>query len=710
MHIHRSPSIHRGWAARLSSYMLIFLASLTSTAAFAQASEKNLLESINTSTQQGGKIIVRVNFTTPLASVPAGFTVANPARIALDLPNTANGLGKSTVDVGEGDLRSISVVEVANRTRMVLNLSRNLNYTAALDGNALVLTVNAALPSVMKENAQVVKFADPTPTSSTQKQSIRDIDFRRGNNGEGRVIVDLSSPGIGIDIRQQGRNVIVDFVNTDAPRNLLRRLDVNDFATPVKTVDLIDQGGNARMVIAPKGLWEYSAYQTDTQFIVEIKQTKEDPNKLVQGNGYTGEKLTLNFQSVEVRSLLQVIADFTGLNIIASDTVGGNLTLRLKDVPWDQALDIILQAKGLSKRKNGNVVLIAPADELATKEKLALEASQQITELEALRTESFVLSYAKAADLQTLLSSGTQKILSKRGSATVDPRTNTLFVQDVPVRLEEVRRLVSQLDIPVRQVMIEARIVIADDKFSRQLGVRFGVGGGRGASNDVIGNGRLGVGNNIPTSSGFANGTATTAGNNVNLPVSGAAGSLAFTFLNLGNGNIVNLELSALESENRGKVVSNPRIVTADKKKATITQGTEIPYLTQAASGGSTVQFKPAVLSLDVTPQITPDDKVIMDLEIKKDSVGQLVSSGTGTIPSIDTKTLKTQILVDNGDTAVLGGIFEQVTRTDVTKVPFLGDIPFLGNLFKTTSKQEDKTELLIFITPRIIKDQLTIR
>src|SRR5258706_6676437 len=710
MHIHRSPSTYRGWAVRLSGYMLAFSALLTGAAVFAQDPEKNLLESINTSTQQGGKVVVRVNFKVPLASIPAGFTVANPARIALDLPNTANGLGKSTVDVGEGDVRSISVVEVANRTRMVLNLSRNLNYTAALDGNALVLTVDAALPAAAKDNAQTVKFADPSPAARTQKQSIRDVDFRRGNNGEGRVIVDLSSPGIGIDIRQQGRNVIVDFVNTNAPKNLLRRLDVNDFATPVKTVDLIEQGGNARMVIEPKGLWEYSAYQTDTQFIVEIKPTKEDPNKLVQGNGYTGEKLTLNFQSVEVRALLQVIADFTGLNIIASDTVNGNLTLRLKDVPWDQALDIILQAKGLSKRKNGNVVLIAPADELATKEKLALEASQQITELEPLRTESFVLSYAKAADLQTLLSSGAQnaqKILSKRGSATVDPRTNTLFVQDVPVRLEDVRRLVSQLDIPVRQVMIEARIVIADDKFSRQLGVRFGVGGGRGASNDVVGNGRLGVGGNISTSTGFASGAGTaTIANNVDLPVAGAAGTLAFTFLNLGNGNIVNLELSALESENRGKVVSNPRIVTADKKKATISQGTERPYQTQAASGGSTVAFKPAVLSLDVTPQITPDDKIIMDLEIKKDSVGAV----TGGIPSIDTKLLRTQILVENGDTAVLGGIFEQTTRTDVTKVPFLGDIPFIGNLFKNTSKQDDKTELLIFITPRIIKDQLTIR
>ena len=714
MHTHLSPPIRRGWAVRLSGFMLALSALTITSGATAQDASKNSLESINTSTQQGGKVVVRVNFKVPLTSVPAGFTVANPARIALDLPNTTNGLGKSTVDVGQGDVRSISVVEVANRTRMVLNLSRNLNYTAALDGNALVVTVDAASQGVTKENAQVVKFAEPTPASGAQKQSIRDVDFRRGNNGEGRVIVDLSSPGIGIDIRQQGRNVIVDFINTNAPRNLIRRLDVNDFATPVKTIDLVDQGGNARMVIEPKGLWEYSAYQTDTQFIVEIKQTKEDPNKLVQGNGYTGEKLTLNFQSVEVRALLQVIADFTGLNIIASDTVGGNLTLRLKDVPWDQALDIILQAKGLSKRKNGNVVLIAPADELATKEKLALEASQQITELEALRTESFVMSYAKAADLATLLSSGTQKILSKRGSATVDPRTNTLFVQDVPVRLEEVRRLVSQLDVPVRQVMIEARIVIADDKFSRQLGLLLGVGGRKGVSNDVIGNGRLGYASNISNAVSNANAVpdpitgliTTLTGNNVNLPVAGAAGTLAFSFLNLGNGNAINLELSALEAENRGKVVSNPRIVTADKKKATISQGTEIPYLTQAASGGSTVAFKPAVLSLDVTPQITPDDKIIMDLEIKKDSVGAITSG----IPSIDTKLLRTQILVENGDTAVLGGIFEQITRTTVDKVPFLGDIPIIGYLFKRTQKQDDKTELLIFITPRIIKEQLTIR
>ncbi len=690
---------------RLHLYAALLLGIAASFSAVSQDLAKNLLESINTTALQSGKVVVRINFREPLKALPIGFTVTNPARIALDLPNTTNGLGKSNVDIGEGDIRSVSVIEASSRTRMVFNLTRVLTYTATLEGKSLLITIDSASQSVIKDVVPVTKFAEPAPASAAVRQSIKDVDFRRGNNGEGRVIVDLSSPGIGIDIRQQGRNVIVDFANTNMPRNLVRRLDVNDYATPVKTVDVLDQGGNARLVITPAGLWEYSAYQTDTQFIVEIKPIKEDPNKLVQTAGYSGEKLTLNFQAVEVRALLQVIADFTGLNIIASDTVGGNLTLRLKDVPWDQALDIILQSKGLSKRKNGNVVLIAPSDELATKEKLELEAKQQIIELEPLRTESFVISYAKASDIQTLLSGGTQKILSKRGSATTDARTNTLFVQDVPSRLEEVRRLISQLDVPVRQVLIEARIVIADDKYGRELGARFGTGSGFTSSGRNVG-----IGANLGTTRGIANGGIPSGDLNVNLPVAGAAGSLAMTILNLGNGNIVNLELSALESENRGKVVSSPRIMTADKKKAIITQGTEIPYLTQAASGGSTISFKQAILSLDVTPQITPDDKIIMDLEIKKDAVGAILTGGTGGVPSIDTRTLKTQILVDNGDTAVLGGIYEQVSRTDTTKVPLLGDIPFIGNLFKTTKKQEDKTELLIFITPRIIKDQLTIR
>ncbi len=692
-------------AGRLFAYAAVLAGMVFSASAVAQSTQGNLLQSINTSTLQGGKVIIRANFKDPLAAAPPGFTVTNPARIAIDLPGVSNALGKNTVDIGEGDVRSVSVVEVSGRTRLVINLTRSLNYTTGLDSNSLVITLEGVPLSAVKETAQVTKFAEASVTLGVQKQSLRDIDFRRGANGEGRVIVDLSSANTGIDIRQQGKSILVDFINTNVPRNLVRRLDVIDFATPVRTVDVLDQGANTRMIIEPKGLWEYSAYQTDTQFIIEVKQLKDDPNKMVPGViGYGGEKLSLNFQNVEVRAVLQVIADFTGLNIVTSDTVGGSLTLRLKDVPWDQALDIILQAKGLNKRKNGNVVLIAPADELATKEKLALEASQQISELEPLRTESFQLSYTKADDVKRLVSDKDQRILSKRGSSTSDPRTNTLFVNDTLTKLDEVRRLIAQLDVPVRQVLIEARIVIADDKWGSQLGAKFNLAAGANRQGRNIG-----VAGNIDNAHNIVGGTTPLGADTpiaVNLPVVGAAGSLGINILNIANNNLIELELSALESDGRGKVVSNPRIVAPDKKKAIITQGTEIPYETQSASGGTTIQFKPAVLSLEVTPQITPDDKVIMDLEIKKDSVGQIFRN----IPSIDTKTVRTSVLVDNGDTAVLGGIFETVTRTDVVKVPLLGDIPVLGAFFRRTSKQQDKTELLIFITPRIIKESLTVR
>ena len=708
--------------------------------AWAQA--RNAVESIAFSSIQGGKIVVKVGLREPLPAVPQGFAVTNPPRIAIDLPETVNALGRNQVEAGEGDLKSISVVQTANRTRLVMNLARNLTYSQAIEGKQLVVTIDAAQASASGPAAAVTAptavttFAEPPPGITT-RYNLRDVDFRRGNGGEGRIIVDLSSPSVGIDIRLQGRQILVDFLSTNVPKNLVRRLDVGDFATPVKYVDTFEQGGSARMVIDPRGLWEYSAYQTDTQFIVEVKPVKEDPNKLVQSSvpGYAGEKLSLNFQNVEVRAVLQVIADFTGLNIITSDTVGGNLTLRLKDVPWDQALDIILQAKGLSKRKNGNVVLIAPTDELAAKEKLALEATSAISDLEPVRTESFALSYAKAEDLKKILSDKDQKILSKRGNATFDERTNTIFIQDTGGRLEEARRLILQLDIPVRQVLIEARIVIADDRWGRQLGARFGT---QSAFNQ--GNLNYGVSGALidtttplsgnPVSRGSASlvspfvlvppgpstfiSTLPAGGQpeqlNVNLPVTGAAGSLALSILNLGSGNLVNMELSALEADNRGKVVSSPRVITADKKKAVISQGTDIPYLTASASGATTIQFKPAVLELSVTPRITPDDRIIMDLEVKKDTVGAVIGTSTGTIPSIDTKKVNTQVLVDNGDTVVLGGIFEQETRTTVNKVPFLGDLPIVGHLFKRTTKQDDKTELLIFVTPKIVKDTLTIR
>ncbi|HST02888.1 MAG TPA: type IV pilus secretin PilQ, partial [Usitatibacter sp.] len=711
---------HDRFVTALAALVLAFAA----PAAWAQAA-KNAVESINFSQTQGGKILVKVGMKEPLAAVPQGFAVTNPPRIAIDLPDTVNGLPRNQVEAGEGDLKSVSIVQTNNRTRLVINLARNLTYTQAIDGKMLLVTVDASQPAsgtgtvaTTPSTAGAATFAE-APAGSNVRYNLRDVDFRRGQASEGRVVIDLSSANIGIDIRQQGRQLVVDFINTNVPRNLVRRLDVGDFGTPVRFVDTFEQGGNARMVIEPRGLWEYSAYQTDTQFIVEVKTVKEDPNRLVQSStpGYSGEKLSLNFQNVEVRAVLQVIADFTGLNIITSDTVGGNLTLRLKDVPWDQALDIILQAKGLSKRKNGNVVLIAPTDELAAKEKLALEAQAAVGDLEPVRTESFPLSYAKAADVQALLSSKDQRILSKRGSATVDERTNTLFVQDTGGRLEEARRLIQQLDVPVRQVLIEARIVIADDNWGRQLGARFGTQSAFNTSNYNVGvSGTLldttaPISNN-PISRGSSSLTYAGANPNllftqaapnqgviplgaqpeqlnVNLPVAGAAGSIGLSILNLGSGNLVNMELTALESDNRGKVVSSPRVVTADKKKAVISQGTEIPYLTAAASGATTVSFKPAVLELSVTPRITPDDRIIMDLDVKKDAIGALVPSGAngGTIPTIDTKKVSTQVLVDNGDTIVLGGIFEQETRTTVTKVPFLGDLPFLGVIFRNTAK-----------------------
>jgi type IV pilus assembly protein PilQ len=580
--------------------------------------------------------------------------------------------------------------------------------------------------------------------------SLRDVDFRRGRNGEGRIIVDLSDNATGIDIRQQGRQLIVDFIKASLPRNLERRLDVQDFGTPVVSIDTFAQGANARMVIEPKGLWEHSAYQSDNRFILEVKPILEDPNKLTQGTrqGYKGEKLSLNFQNVEVRSVLQVIADFTGLNIITSDTVQGNLTLRLKDIPWDQALDIILQTKGLDMRKNGNVVLVAPREELALKEKQQLENAAQISQLEPMQLESFQLNYMKAGDFANMLSTNRQQafgagagqtattggqgsILSQRGVAFVDPRSNILIVQDTPAKLEEVRRIIRQLDVPIRQVLIEARIVVAGDSFSRQLGVRFGA---QTAITFNRGRYALGQGGSLATqpvvrtegdrliretrtqtpfeaASGLASvGYSDSPQLNVNLPVTNPAGQLALTLINLGSGNLINLELSALESDNRGKVVSSPRVITTDNQKAAIEQGTEIPYVTPgSANSPATVSFKKAVLRLDVTPQITPDNRIIMTVEVRKDQVGQFVQLGGGfQVPSIDTRNVTTQITVNNGDTAVIGGIYEEIIRNEVDKVPFLGDLPVMGYLFKTTNKTSEKTELLIFLTPRVVKDSVT--
>ena len=716
-------------------------------AGMAVAQSPNSIEQVTVTRGAAGRTVVKFTLKSPPANPPAGFAVASPPRIALDFLDTESALGANQRAVDDPALRSLNFVQAGNRTRVVFNLNKPQTFETRVEGNDILVTLTET-GSTVADQGQVQRFAEARPGEI--QHALRDVDFRRGKTGEGRIVVDLSDNSTGIDIRQQGRTLIVDFLKTSVPRNLERRMDVADFNTPVVTVDTFAQGPNTRMVIEPKGLWEHSAYQADNRFIVEIKPVQEDPNKLTQGTrgGYKGEKLSLNFQNIEVRAVLQVIADFTGLNIITSDTVQGSLTLRLKDVPWDQALDIILQTKGLDMRKNGNIVLIAPREELALKEKQQLENAIQIGSLEPLLLESFQLNYMKASDFEKILSTNRQQqfgagagqtattggqgsILSQRGIAFVDPRTNILFVQDTAARLEEVRRIIRQLDTPVRQVLIEARIVIADDKFSRELGIRFGQQTGATLLNRRY---ALGLGGSLTTdpvvhtqgdtlirdtrtqtpfelASGIASaGYSDQPQLNVNLPVINPAGQLALTLINLGSGNLINLELSALEADNRGKVVSSPRVITGDNQKAAIEQGSEIPYVTPGtANNPATVTFKKAVLRLDVTPQITPDNRVIMTVEIRKDAVGQLVPTGTGGfVPAIDTRNIVTQISVNNGDTAVIGGIYEETINSTVNKVPFLGDLPILGYLFKQTTRSSEKSELLIFLTPRVVRETVT--
>ncbi len=700
----------------VSSAWRVVLALVFASVTVSAWAQVNSIEAISVSPQQAGKIIVKVTLKEAPVSPPAGFTVTNPPRIAFDFPNTTNALGRSVQEVGGGDLRRINVVQASGRTRMVLELTKSLNYDTQIDGKSVLITLQDTGAAATAAAGITQHFAEARPTD--RKHSVRDIDFRRGAGAEGRIVVDLSDSGVGIDIRQQGRSIIVDFLNAALPKNLERRLDVTDFGTPVQTIDALTQGNNARLVITPRGNWEHSAYQTENRFIIEVKQIVEDPSRLVPGTrpGYRGEKLSLNFQNVEVRAVLQVLADFTGLNIITSDTVTGSLTLRLKDVPWDQALDIILQSKGLDMRKSGNVVWIAPRDELATKEKLALEARQQIAELEPTRTESFQLNYQKGQDVQAFLSTGTQRLLSKRGSAVVDARTNTVFVQDTPTRLEEIRKLIRQIDVPVRQVMIESRIVEAQDTFSRNLGVRLGyhdrsVGWGLPSANSGV---RILPGANFNDTTFHTGQLATTPTlndfTNVNLPsgniAGAAAGVFSFILFNTAATRFLNLELSALQADGKGKIISSPRVITADKNEATIEQGTEIPYQQATSSGATAVQFKKATLSLKVKPQITPDDNVIMTLKVNKDSVGQVTVGG----PAIDTKQISTEVLVENGGTVVIGGIYSQEERSTTNKVPVLGDLPYVGFLFKNNVRSDDRRELLIFITPKILKETLTLR
>ncbi|HNO64033.1 MAG TPA: type IV pilus secretin PilQ [Thauera aminoaromatica] len=662
--------------------------------------------------EQGGAIYVRLTLREPLASPPPSFSVANPARIAFDFPGTANALGRNVQTIDQGDLRSANIVQAGDRTRLVLNLTRMSPYEARVQGRDLIIALSPAAAravqgTVVSEAA--ANFAAPRSNAAAAGGlAVRDINFRRGAGGEGRVVVDLSNPEAGIDIRQQGGNLVVDFLQAALPDHLRRRSDVTDFATPVTSMTAQQVGDRVRLTVTPNGLWEHNAYQSDNRFVLEVRRVAEDPTKLGGGRSdYKGDKLSLNFQNVDVRSVLQVIADFTDFNIITSDSVQGNLTLRLKDVPWDQALDIILQAKGLDMRKNGNVIWIAPGDELAAREKLQLEAKAQIVDLEPLQTESFQINYHKAKEIFDFLKSKDQTMLSKRGSVVVDERSNKVFVTDVATRLQALRRLVQEIDVAPRQVLIEARIVEANKTFARDLGVRLGFGSKGVASLDGA---RLGFGSSSLTGGGSNNPntfTPTVAQSGTGfMPV--GYGSLGLSLFNSRATRFLNLELQALETDGRGRVVSSPRVLTANQVEASIEQGTEIPYQEASSSGATSVSFKKAVLSLKVKPQITPDGRLQLSIEVNKDR--PLYEQTLLGVPPIETKNVKSEVLIENGGTVVIGGIYEEEESTGEDKVPVLGDVPVLGHLFKSQSKVSNRKELLVFITPRIVSDALTLR
>ena len=758
-----------GFFKRLGLKISMFAALASLLALPTAYAQENAIQNI-TASQAGAAVTLRIELKTALSDVPASFAVTNPARIALDFPGTANAMGRSAIDFLQGDLRSVNVVQASGRSRVVLNLNKTQPYSVSKEGNAILVTLSDTAPTPGAQASANQQSSSSTPGSkaSVAARALRDIDFRRGAEGEGRVIIDLNDPQTPIDIRQQGQTVVLDFGKTRLPENLRRKLDVADFGTPVNKISAFTSGENARIVIEPRGLWEHSAYQTDHQLVVDVRPIKEDPNKLTQGSrpGYKGERLSLNFQNVDVRSLLQVIADFTNLNIITSDTVAGNITLRLKDVPWDQALDIILQSKGLDMRKNGNVILVAPREELVTKEKLELEQKAQIADLEPIKSEVFQINYQRAEELRKLLTqdsggggggaagaaSSAGRLLSKRGSVAADARTNQLFISDTPSKLEEIRKFIARVDISVRQVMIEARIVEADDKFGRNLGVKLGFNDQRstiyrdipdpsdptktlrvpvyGAGNQVGSTNTYGtVSGNLQGIQDLSSQNGAAAGgtgssviglgrpsvsntNFINLPaaalagVAGSPASLAVSLFGASLTRFVNLELSALEADRKGKIVSSPRVVTADQVKAVIEQGTEYPYQQATSSGATSVSFRKAVLKLEVIPQITPDGNIILDVEVNKDSRGE----NTGNGPAIDTKRVKNVVLIENGGTVVIGGIYTQEERNQVAKVPLLGDIPYLGALFRNTERVNDKTELLIFITPKILNDRLSAR
>jgi type IV pilus assembly protein PilQ len=696
---------------RASVFLLVAFGSLTA------AQAQNRIESVTGSLQAGSEVL-RVDFSEPLAAAPNGFAIQSPARIALDFPGMSSSLGREAIEMNQGNLRSVNVVQAGERTRLVLNLKQATAFKTEVRGKSLLVSLQtAAGPALVA--ATPFEFAE---NRNRDVLPLRDVDFRLGTEGAGRVIVSLPNDQVGVDIRQQGKGLVVEFTKSLLPEGLNRKLDVADFGTPVQTVSLQQAGDRVRMVIEPRGDWEHSAYQSNSQFVVEVRPRKVDPTKLTQGTGYNGEKLSLNFQNIEIRSLLQVIADFTNFNIVTSDSVNGTLTLRLKDVPWDQALDIILEAKNLGMRKNGSVLRIAPEDELNAKDKIKAEAQATLQGLEQLRTQSFQLNYAKAAAVAQGLSGtgssagggsggssgGATRILSSRGSVLAEVRTNQLFVTDIPSRLSQVAELIQKLDVPIRQVLIEARFVEATDTFSKSLGAKLGGG-------FVNANSSVGVTPSV--SSSTTSGVTTTTSTNtysstsfVNLPATSttgdAVGTFALSLFNSGLTKMLNLEISALEADGKGKVVSSPRVVTADQTKALIEQGTELPYQVATSSGATSIAFRKANLKLEVTPQITPEGNIILALDVNKDTVGQSTTAGY----AINTKHIQTEVLVENGGTVVIGGVFELTDTNSESRVPVLGELPMVGALFRTRSRVNNKTEMLIFISPKMISDRNAAR
>jgi type IV pilus assembly protein PilQ len=670
------------------------IATLTSTLAWAAS-----VQSVTGSLQGGGEV-VRIELSEPLTEPITGFAIQSPARIALDLPGTSNGMGQSLVEIQQGNLSTANVVEASGRTRVVLNLKTATTYRTETDGNAVLVFLDPAKQaSAMQPPSSSNRRLLATSVEQTGNTVLKDVDFRRASDGAGRLVVNLGSAMVNADVRQEGKGLTIELLKTSLPEGLRRRLDVADFATPVQTITASQSNDRVRLQVDAIGDWEHSAYQSDSQFVVEVRPKKVDPSKLTSGPGFKGERLSLNFQNIEVRSLLQVIADFTNFNIVTSDTVGGSLTLRLKDVPWDQALNIIMEAKGLGMKKSGNVLWIAPKDEIDERTKRDYEAARNIEQLEPLRTQGFQINYAKAEELKKQIADNSgsgeasTRFLSGRGSAIAEPRTNQLFVTDTPSKLEEITNLLKKLDVPVRQVLIEARIVEARDTFGRSLGVKFG-GGYERAGRGSVGSGydKFGTSNSAP----FVNLPA-------GLSTGGSAGTLALSIFNSGLTRFLSLELSAMEAEGVGKVISSPRLLTADQTQAVIEQGTEYPYTQTAPNGATTVAFKKAVLKLEVKPQITPEGNIILDLDLNKDSRGETTLQGV----AIDTKHIKTQVLVENGGTVVIGGIFEMEETNQVNKVPVLGDIPVMGNLFKSRTRESTKREMLVFITPRMVTDAI---